>query len=179
MNDWMTLIIVMVLALIALYFALRKKGLARRISKCTERVERPSGLTVILENKDIILPNLTAVESAMQEVFEKAAQKGYQKNLGLQYYLLVILKADEIRNGQPVLKIEDKAYMESPFKQGGFVWATGAFVKPDKIVIADGNNVDQLKEVVTHEMYHAVLFKNDPKRYQATRVHIAGIPFDL
>jgi hypothetical protein len=155
------------------YFHMRKTGIAKRVSKIERRSKAGSGLGIWLED-GVSYPVVSQIEAAMLEMFEKAGEKGYQTNLTLDKYTIAVLNPDGYRDGIPVLKTPVGDYSGTVYDQGGFVFAGGQFLPPFTIAIPSYEDAEGIKDIIAHEMIHAILYHNDRVRYEATKTHQGG-----
>lgn len=175
------LIITAIIIGVVWYISVRKTGMERRASKVEYRYTEPSGLQVWIE-EGAMFPNVTAIESALQKMFERAAQKGYQNHLSLDKYIIVVIKPDEYDTlGFPAFRLPSGAYAGTGYDKGKYILASGQFVVPNMIVIPSHTDkqVDHLKDVIEHEAIHAILFSNNKEKFEATRIHRSGEDFSL
>lgn len=174
------IITAVVIGLVA-YLSLRKTGMEKRISRIMHQYTEPSGLQIWVED-GATYPKVSAIESALQGMFDKAARKGYQNKLSLKDYIIVIIRPDENDSlGFPAFRLPSGPYSGTGYDKGAYILASGQFVVPNKIVIPShtASQTDHLKEIIEHESIHAILFSNNKEKFEQTRVHRSGEDFSL
>lgn len=188
--NWPVIIIVIAFsAFIAYLLFFRKKNITidKRVNRIKDRRTLPSGLQIwVEEGANITLPEITAIEAGMQECFERAALKGYQRPIRLSDYNVAILGDCLWRNGAYVFTMPmPPEYAGSVYDDGsGLLYIAGRYIERDDINLIvlpdyDGEHLDVLKTVADNEAQHVILRHSNYPEYIRTKIHTPETPHPL
>lgn len=113
----------------------------------------------------VTLEHLTAIDTGLAEVFERARSKGYTRHLEQSLYTFVFLMGESFK-GVNVFRMPDGDYV------------AGIVVDLDKRIIAipehKPDQTAELAQIVGYEAEHCILYANDRDLFERTKTHAPG-----